>query len=173
MPDDNNVLALVQALTAELKDVRREVAALQSQLSTRSSPDLSKTVVPRCNISGGSVWEPRVGYSRAVKVGRHFFVSGTTASSEGGSCKGLDALAQTRATLATIMKVLQANGACAEHVVRTRMFVVDIAGNADAVGLAHGEIFSTIRPAATMVGVSALIDSDMLVEIEADAIVPV
>jgi len=126
----------------------------------------------RRNISGGSEWEPRVGYSRAVRVGAHVLVSGTTASSEGAPLAGLGAEAQARATLQIILRALAAAGARAEHVVRTRMFVVDIAANGAAVGLAHGEIFGAVRPAASMLGVAALIDPLMLVEIEADAIVP-
>jgi len=128
-------------------------------------------IAPRRNISGGSVWEPRVGYSRAVRVGAHVFVSGTTASSEGGPLSGLDAEAQARAALQIILRALAAAGARAEHVVRTRMFVVDIAANGAAVGRAHGEVFGDLRPAASMLGVAALIDPLMLVEIEADAIV--
>jgi enamine deaminase RidA (YjgF/YER057c/UK114 family) len=125
----------------------------------------------RTNFAGGSVWEPRVGYSRAVRVGASVFVSGTTASSEGAALEGLDAYAQARATLQIVLRALAAAGARAEHVVRTRMFVVDIAANAAGVGRAHGEVFTDIRPAASMLGVAALIDPLMLVEIEADAII--
>ena len=125
----------------------------------------------RLNVAGGSVWEPRVGYSRAVRVGASVFVSGTTASSEGGALEGLDAYAQARAALQVVLRALAAAGARAEHVVRTRMFVVDIAANAAGVGRAHGEVFGDIRPAASMLGVAALIDPLMLVEIEADAVV--
>ena len=125
----------------------------------------------RLNVSGGSVYEPRVGYSRAVRVGPHVFVSGTTASSEGGPLAGLDALAQARVALQIVLRALAAAGARPEHVVRTRMFVVDIAANADSVGRAHGEVFGCVTPAASMLGVSALIDPLMVVEIEADAIV--
>ena len=124
----------------------------------------------RVNISGGSPYEPTVGYSRAVRVGAHLFVSGTTAGSEGGEVRG-DARAQARATLAIIARVLEAAGARLADVVRTRIFVVDIAANGAGVGAAHGEFFGAIRPAATMVGVSALIDPAMLVEIEVDAII--
>ena len=125
----------------------------------------------RTNIAGGSVWEPRVGYSRAVRVGASVFMSGTTASSEGGALEGLDAYAQARAALQIVLRALAAAGARAEHVVRTRMFVVDIAANAAGVGRAHGEVFGEIRPAASMLGVAALIDPLMLVEIEADAVI--
>ena len=127
---------------------------------------------PRLNVSGGSEWEPRVGYSRAVRVGAHVFVSGTTATSEGAPLAGLGAEEQARATLQIILRALAGAGARAEHVVRTRMFVVDIAAHGAAVGRAHGEVFGSVRPAASMLGVAALIDPLMLVEIEADAIVP-
>jgi enamine deaminase RidA (YjgF/YER057c/UK114 family) len=106
-------------------------------------------------------------------VGSALHVSGTTASSEGGplaSGPGA-ALAQAREALAIIRRVLEANGARVEDVVRTRMFVVDIAANGGAVGAAHGEVFSAVRPAASMLGVAALIDAAMLVEIEVDAVV--
>jgi enamine deaminase RidA (YjgF/YER057c/UK114 family) len=126
---------------------------------------------PRRNFPGGSEWEPRVGYSRAVRVGAHVLVSGTTASSEGAPLAGLDAEAQARSALKIVLRALAAAGARAEDVVRTRMFVVDIAANGAAVGRAHGEVFGTVRPAASMLGVAALIDPLMLVEIEADAII--
>lgn len=124
----------------------------------------------RKNISGGSPYEPVVGYSRAVRVGAHIFVSGTTASSEGSPLPA-DALAQAREALAIIRRVLEAAGSSLADVVRTRMFVVDILRNSEAVGRAHGEAFSVTRPAASMVGVAALIDPAMLVEIEVDAVV--
>ena len=124
----------------------------------------------RENISGGSPYEPVVGYSRAVRVGAQLFVSGTTASSEGAPLP-VDALAQAREALAIIRRVLEAAGSSLADVVRTRMFVVDISRNSEAVGRAHGEAFSKARPAASMVGVAALIDPAMLVEIEVDAIV--
>ena len=176
MSEDVEALrSTMQKLTAQVGELALELAALKSAPRSQQQldgADPAPAAQARINISGGSVWEPRVGYSRAVRAGQHFFVSGTTATSEGGSCKGVGAFEQARAALATIVRVLEANGARTEHVVRTRMFVVDIAGNADAVGRAHGEVFSATRPAATMVGVSALIDADMLVEIEADAVVP-
>ncbi len=127
----------------------------------------------RVNISGSSPYEPTVGYSRAVRVGAAVHVSGTTASSEGGALATgpRAALLQARETLAIIRRILEANGARVEDVVRTRMYVVDIATNAADVGAAHGEVFSSVRPAATMVGVAALIDPAMLVEIEVDAVV--
>ena len=127
----------------------------------------------RVNISGGSPYEPTVGYSRAVRVGNALYLSGTTASSEGAPLAAGPhaALAQARETLAIIRRVLEANGSCIEDVVRTRMYVVDIAAHGAAVGAAHGEVFGAVRPAASMLGVAALIDAAMLVEVEVDAVV--
>ena len=124
----------------------------------------------RVNISGGSPYEPKVGYSRAVLVGSSFYISGTTASSQGGPLLP-DAGIQTRETLRIIKTVLEENGSCIEDVVRTRIFVVDIATHGADVGVAHGEVFGNIRPASSMIGVAGLIDSKMLVEIEVDAVI--
>ncbi len=125
----------------------------------------------RQKFSTNTPWEPVVGYSRAVRTGNQIFVTGTTATDEEGNVVGAgDAYAQALQTLRNIESVLKRAGAEMRHVVRTRMFVTDIS-RWQEIGRAHAEFFRDIRPAATMVEVRRLIDPDMLVEIEVDAVI--
>jgi len=125
--------------------------------------------VDRQRISSGSPFEPTIGFSRAVRVGSHVFVSGTAPVWPDGSCDP-DPAVQARRCLEIVLAALGEAGASAGDVVRTRMFLVDVA-DAQAVGTVHGEVFGTIRPTSTMVAVSALLDPRWKVEIEAEALV--
>ncbi len=126
----------------------------------------------RTNFSTGTPWEPLVGYARAVRVGPFVYIAGTTATDADGHLVGKnDPYAQTIQILRNIQTALERTGARLEDVVRTRIYVTDIS-QWEAIGTAHGEFFRDIRPASAMVEVSGLVNPDMLVEVEADAVIP-
>jgi enamine deaminase RidA (YjgF/YER057c/UK114 family) len=127
----------------------------------------------RQNFSSGGSWEPLIGYSRAVRVGPHLWISGTTATAGKGGIVGVgDPAAQMRQALKNIQRALSDAGAQLEDVVRTRIFVTDMA-DWEEIGRVHGQFFGSIRPVATMVEMNRLISPEMLVEVEAEAYVPV
>ncbi|PKH51810.1 hypothetical protein CXF68_14435 [Tenacibaculum sp. Bg11-29] len=124
----------------------------------------------RINITTGSPWEDKVGYSRAVQVGNIIEVSGTTATDKEGNIVGVnDLYLQTKTIIETVKNVLEDMGSSLKHVVRTRIYTTDIS-RWEEIGKAHGEFFSTIKPATAMVEISRLVNPDMLVEIEFTAI---
>ena len=146
----------------------------KSTINAYKAKELLLQQIMSCHITripGSSPYEPIVGYSRAVVAHGLIYVSGTTASSDGGPLSS-DAGEQAAAALAIIARVLANAGASFSDVVRTRMYVVDIVTNAAAVGRAHGDVFRDFRPCASMIGCSALIDPRMLVEIECEAVAP-
>jgi len=127
--------------------------------------------MPRQKIPGNSPYEKTVGYSRAIRVGNVVYVAGTTATNELGEVIRENAYEQSIQTLNNIRDALAKAGATMDDVVRTRMFVVNVGRDSEAVGRAHGEFFKEVKPVATMVGVNKLVDERMLVEIEVEAVI--
>ena len=175
------VLVFLIFIREEVEHAAQEVVAAEKSRSIEDVEDFSKDIHSeevsssedysrRVRISTGTKWEPIVGYSRLVKVRNQVFVSGTTSTDETGLVVFLgDPYRQTVQALKNIERALMKIGLNMQHVVRTRIFLTTIS-NWEAVGRAHGEIFHDIRPASTMVEVARLVDPDMLVEIEADAV---
>jgi enamine deaminase RidA (YjgF/YER057c/UK114 family) len=167
---DRHAVALTHDATTTGR-VLRTTAMRGVDVAGRLVAGQDHRVTQRQVVSSGAMWEPVVGYSRAVRVGSWVWVAGTTAAEEGGGAVGGDDMtAQAREALRRVVAALQQVGARPEHVVRTRMFVTDIS-RWEEVGRAHGEVFGAVRPATTMVEVSKLIDPALLVEIEADAVI--
>ena len=137
----------------------------------RLPPARDTRCVTRRLVSSGSPYEPKIGFSRAVRDGRHVLVAGTCAVMPDGAAPPADAYGQAKRCLEIIAAALREAGAETEHVVRTRTFLLDVA-DSDDVGRAHGEMFGDVRPASTMIVVAGLLDPRWLVEIEADALLP-